>query len=154
MTNPYRHQPVLQAQCLALLDPQPGEIFVDATLGFAGHALPVAEKLTNTGILIGIDQDDVALNAAKTRLEEIPESQRPTLILFHGNFASLDDLLVEAQVPGIDGILFDLGVSSYQIDEPSRGFSFRENGPLDMRMNPGKQTLTAAEILNHENAVA
>lgn len=104
------------------------------------------------GTLIGIDQDEVALATATDTLEAIPMSDRPNLELFRGNFGDLDELLVSAEVPGIDAILFDLGVSSVQIDTPSRGFSFKENGPLDMRMDPGQQTITAAEIVNTYNA--
>ena len=139
-------------ETLDYLKPQPGEVFVDATLGFGGHATAIASELGPSGVLIGIDQDDFALAEATARLEELPAEKRPTLLTLHGNFADLDALLLEAVVPGIDGILFDLGVSSHQIDEPTRGFSFRESGPLDMRMNPGKQTLTAQEILNHYTA--
>lgn len=104
------------------------------------------------GTLIGIDQDEVALATATDTLEAIPMSDRPNLELLRGNFGDLDELLVSAEVPGIDAILFDLGVSSVQIDTPSRGFSFKENGPLDMRMDPGQQTITAAEIVNTYNA--
>lgn len=126
---------------------------MDATLGGAGHSLEAAKLIGKGGTLIGIDQDEVALAAARSRLEALPESQRPSLELFRGNFGNMDELLVSAEVPGVDAFLFDLGVSSVQIDTPSRGFSFKENGPLDMRMDPGKQTLTAAEILNTYNAV-
>ncbi len=126
---------------------------MDATLGGAGHSLEAAKLIGKGGTLIGIDQDEVALAAARSRLEALPESQRPSLELLRGNFGNMDELLVSAEVPGVDAFLFDLGVSSVQIDTPSRGFSFKENGPLDMRMDPGKQTLTAAEILNTYNAV-
>lgn len=126
--------------------------FVDATLGGAGHSLEMAKLVGPGGTLIGIDQDEVALAAARSRLEALPDEQRPNLELLRGNFGDMDDLLVSAEVPGVDAFLFDLGVSSVQIDTPSRGFSFKENGPLDMRMDPGKTTLTAAEIVNTYNA--
>ncbi len=103
-------------------------------------------------MLIGVDQDEVALCDASRKLSAIPRRSAPHLELLRGNFGDLDDLLVSAEVPGIDAILFDLGVSSVQIDTPSRGFSFKEDGPLDMRMDPGKQTLTAEEIVNTYNA--
>ena len=103
-------------------------------------------------MLIGVDQDEVALRDAACRLSTIPDGRRPRLELLRGNFGDLDDLLVSVAVPGIDAILFDLGVSSVQIDTPSRGFSFKEDGPLDMRMDPGNQTLDAAEIVNTYNA--
>lgn len=127
-------------------------VFVDATLGFAGHSFEAAQALGRQGLLIGIDQDAVALDAAAAKLESIPEEKRPDLALLRGNFGDLDDLLLTCEIPGIDAILFDLGVSSVQIDTQSRGFSFKENGPLDMRMDPGKQTLTAEEIVNTYNA--
>lgn len=129
-----------------------GKTYVDATLGGAGHSLEAAKLIGPTGHLIGIDQDQVALDAATTRLLALPEETRPEIDVLYGNFGMLDSLLLEAEVPSIDAILFDIGVSSVQIDTPSRGFSFKENGPLDMRMNPSKHTLTAAEIINTKNA--
>lgn len=153
MTSEYRHHtPVLLAECLEQLALETHHTFVDATLGFAGHSREVAKHLGAEGTLIGIDQDEVALATATDTLEAIPMSERPNFELLRGNFGDLDELLVSAEVPGIDAILFDLGVSSVQIDTPSRGFSFKENGPLDMRMDPGQQTLTAAEIVNTYNA--
>lgn len=152
MTNEYRHIPVLLAECLEYLHLQTQHTFVDSTLGGAGHSLEAAKLLGKQGTLIGIDQDEVALAAARTRLEALPDTIRPRLELLRGNFGDMDALLVSAEVPGIDAVLFDLGVSSVQIDTPSRGFSFKENGPLDMRMDPGKQTLNAAEIINTYNA--
>ncbi|MBQ3300705.1 MAG: 16S rRNA (cytosine(1402)-N(4))-methyltransferase RsmH [Eggerthellaceae bacterium] len=152
MTTEYRHIPVLLAECLEQLHLESKHTFVDATLGGAGHSLEVAKRLGCEGTLIGIDQDDVALAAARERLEALPADSRPNLELLQGNFGDLDELLLSAEVPGIDSILFDLGVSSPQIDTPSRGFSFKENGPLDMRMSPGKQTLTAQEVINTYNA--
>lgn len=151
MTNEYRHIPVLLAECFDYLKLQPGAVYVDATLGGAGHSLEAAKRIGAAGTLIGIDQDEVALDAARTRLESLPDEKRPELHLLRGNFGNLDGLLVQAEVPAVDGILFDLGVSSVQIDTPSRGFSFKETAPLDMRMDPGNQTLTAAEIVNHYN---
>ncbi len=152
MTSEYRHTPVLLAECLEQLNLQTQHTFVDSTLGGAGHSLEVAKRLGPEGTLIGIDQDEVALAAARTRLEALPEQTRPALELLHGNFGELDSLLTSAEVPGIDAILFDLGVSSVQIDTPSRGFSFKEEAPLDMRMDPSTQTQTAAEIVNTYNA--
>ncbi len=140
------------AECLEQLRLEAGDVFVDATLGFAGHSFEAAQRLGSEGVLIGIDQDEVALASAAERLGQIPDDRRPSLELLRGNFGNLDELLVEAEVPGIDAILFDLGVSSVQIDTPSRGFSFKEDSPLDMRMDPGNTTLTAAEIVNTYNA--
>ena len=152
MTSEYRHIPVLLAECLEHLNLKTQHTFVDATLGGAGHSLEAAKRRGREGTLIGIDQDEVALAAAGERLGAIPESERPELCLLRGNFGDMDRLLVQAEVPAVDAFLFDLGVSSVQIDTPSRGFSFKENGPLDMRMDPGKQTLNAAEIVNTYNA--
>ena len=152
MTSEYRHIPVLLDECLEYLKLKPNTTFVDATLGGAGHSLEVAKAIGAGGTLIGIDQDEVALAAASERLGALPDDVRPELHLLRGNFGSLDDLLVQAEVSAIDAILFDIGVSSVQIDTPSRGFSFKETAPLDMRMDPGTQTLTAEEIVNHYTA--
>lgn len=152
MTNEYRHIPVLLAECLEYLQLETHSTFVDATLGGAGHSLEAAKTMGKNGHLIGIDQDDVALEAATARLNALPDEVRPEVDVLYGNFGDLDTLLVKAEVPSIDAILFDLGVSSVQIDTPSRGFSFKESGPLDMRMDPSNQTQTAAEIINTYNA--
>ena len=152
VTSEYRHIPVLLAECLEQLQLKPQDTFVDATLGGAGHSLEVARQLAPEGVLIGIDQDDAAHAAASKRLNELPDAQRPQIELLHGNFGDMDELLLSAEIPGVDAFLFDLGVSSPQLDTLSRGFSFKENGPLDMRMDPGKQTLTAAEVINTYNA--
>ena len=152
VTSEYRHIPVLLAECLEHLNLQPQHTFVDATLGGAGHSLEVARQLGSQGTLIGIDQDDAAHAAAAKRLNELPDEQRPNIELVHGNFGDMDELLLQCEVPGVDAFLFDLGVSSPQLDVKARGFSFKENGPLDMRMDPGNQTLTAAEVTNTYNA--
>lgn len=152
MTSEYRHIPVLLSECMESLELHAGDVYVDATLGFAGHSFEAAQRLGAEGMLIGVDQDEVALRDAACRLSTVPDGRRPRLELLRGNFGDLDDLLVSVAVPGIDSILFDLGVSSVQIDTPSRGFSFKEDGPLDMRMDPGNQTLDAAEIVNTYNA--
>lgn len=152
MTNEYRHIPVLLTECLEYLNLQTHYTFVDATLGGAGHSLEVAKRIGSDSRLIGIDQDPVARAAATERLMALPDEIRPKIDVLAGNFGDLDSLLLEACVPSIDGILFDLGVSSVQIDTPSRGFSFKEDAPLDMRMDPSKHTLNAAEIINAYNA--
>lgn len=152
MTNEYRHTPVLLAECLECLHLKTQHIFVDATLGGAGHSLEAARLLGPDSTLIGIDQDAVARAAAGKRLRALPDDIRPNIELLAGNFGDMDELLVSAEIPGVDAFLFDLGVSSVQIDTPSRGFSFKEDGPLDMRMNPGNDTLNAAEIVNTYNA--
>ena len=152
MTSEYRHTPVLLAECLEYLNLKSQHTFVDATLGGAGHSFEAAKLLGSAGTLVGIDQDEVALAAARRKLGTLPADARPRLELVRGNFGAMDEALLSVEVPGVDAFLFDLGVSSVQIDTPSRGFSFKENGPLDMRMDPGKQTLNAAEIVNTYNA--
>lgn len=152
MTSEYRHTPVLLAECLEYLNLQTQHTFVDATLGGAGHSYEAAKRIGREGTLIGIDQDEAAIEAAGIKLGTLPDDERPDIELMNCNFGDLDEALLSVEVPGIDAILFDLGVSSAQIDTQARGFSFKENGPLDMRMDPGKQTLTAAEIINTYNA--
>lgn len=152
LTFEYRHTPVLLAECLEYMNLQSQQTFVDATLGGAGHSYEAAQLLGKGGVLVGIDQDMVAQEAARRKLGTIPEENRPTLEFVYGNFSDMDNALLQANIPGADAFLFDLGVSSVQIDTPSRGFSFKEDGPLDMRMDPGKQTLTAQEIINTYNA--
>lgn len=148
MTNQYRHIPVLLAECLEQSHLTSQHTFVDATLGGAGHSSEVAKMLGPDGILIGIDQDDMALAAAGARLESLNLNTPPRIELLRGNFGDMDELLLQAEIPGVDVFLFDLGMSSPQIDLPQRGFSFKEDAPLDMRMSPGKQTITAAELIN------
>ncbi|WP_273448050.1 16S rRNA (cytosine(1402)-N(4))-methyltransferase RsmH [Thermophilibacter provencensis] len=149
MTGEYRHVPVMLDEVLAELDPRPGEVVCDCTLGGAGHSVELARRVAPDGLSLGIDQDDMALTAASERLSrEVPEA---SVHLLRGNFGDLDDLLVEAEVPGVDCFLFDLGVSSPQLDIPERGFSYHEDAPLDMRMNSGNHTLTAAEVVNTYN---
>lgn len=152
MTSEYRHIPVLLDECIDGLALHRGGVYVDATLGLAGHAAAAAAHLGSSGLLIGVDQDDMALERAAKRLESVQGADTPELLLLKGNFGQLDELLLKAEVPGVDAILFDLGVSSPQIDNPSRGFSFKEDAPLDMRMDPGTQTITAAEIINTKSA--
>ena len=126
-----------------------GSVVCDCTLGGAGHSVKMAAQVGEDGLLLGVDQDDMALEAAAARLErEAPGT--PTKLL-KGNFGDLDKLLCSAEVPGVDGFLFDLGVSSPQLDIPGRGFSYNEDAPLDMRMDPGNSTLNAAEVINTYN---
>jgi 16S rRNA (cytosine1402-N4)-methyltransferase len=146
LTAEYRHIPVLLSDCREQLALKRGEIYCDCTLGGAGHALELAQDIVPNGMLIGIDQDDRALEAAISRIEV----SHPALkfLPLKGNFAQLDELLLTARIPGVDAFLFDLGVSSPQLDISPRGFSYMQDAPLDMRMDPGKQSQTAAEIIN------
>lgn len=151
VTGEYRHIPVLLNESIESLDLREGSTFVDATLGFAGHSVVAIERLGADGLLIGIDQDETALSSASARLAQVASDDGAEFRTVRGNFGQLDDILVGCCVPGIDSILFDLGMSSPQIDIPQRGFSFKSNAPLDMRMDPGNQTLTAEEIVNTYN---
>lgn len=146
LTPEYRHEPVMLQEVLEQLQLKSGSSVCDCTLGGAGHSVRMAVQVGSEGLLLGIDQDDMALAAAGKRLDaEAPGTPHK---LLKGNFGDLDELLCAAQVPGVDGFLFDLGVSSPQLDIPGRGFSYNENAPLDMRMDPGTNTLNAAEVLN------
>ncbi|MDO4851581.1 MAG: 16S rRNA (cytosine(1402)-N(4))-methyltransferase RsmH [Actinomycetota bacterium] len=146
MTSEYRHIPVLLDEVLEALDLHEGDTFVDCTLGGAGHSREVEARIAPSGLLIGIDQDQAALDAAAEQLAAIAPHMQP--LLLRGNFGDLDELLITAEVPGIDAILFDLGVSSPQLDFHERGFSYHGDARLDMRMDPGKHTKTAAEVIN------
>lgn len=138
----FHHVSVLLQECLDGLNIRPDGIYVDGTLGGAGHSSRIAQRLT-TGRLIGIDRDPVALAAAGERLK--PWKDRVTLV--HSNFCEIKQVLSDLQIPGVDGILLDLGVSSPQLDDGQRGFSYMADAPLDMRMN-GKDALTAREVVN------
>ena len=143
----YRHTPVLLAEVTQQLTLHAGSIFVDCTLGGAGHTKRIAQIVGPTGIVVGIDQDDAALIAAADTLR-LGQQNVPTIVLLKGNFGELDDLLLEACVPYVDGCLFDLGVSSPQLDHVGRGFTYQEDAPLDMRMDPSSSQPTAADIVN------
>jgi len=139
----YRHTPVLLAEVTQQLSLHPGSIVVDCTLGGAGHAKAISKLIAPTGVLVGIDQDDAALIAAANTLRLGQQA-----ILLKGNFGELDRLLVEAGLAYVDAFLFDLGVSSPQLDWADRGFSYHTDAPLDMRMDPESQSLTAAEVVD------
>ena len=138
----FYHVSVLLDECIQALNIKPDGIYVDGTLGGAGHSSQIAARLT-TGRLIGIDRDPKALKAAGERLA--PFGDRVTLV--HSNFSQLDEVLDNLGIEGVDGILLDLGVSSPQLDEAERGFSYMADAPLDMRMN-SEDSLTAYEVVN------
>jgi 16S rRNA (cytosine1402-N4)-methyltransferase len=138
----YRHTPVLLAEVTQQLSPHPGSVIVDCTLGGAGHAKRIADLIAPTGRLVGIDQDDAAITAAASTLRL---GQHATLL--KGNFGDLDRLLTDAGLAYVDGFLFDLGVSSPQLDFAERGFSYRADAPLDMRMDPTAGGITAADVV-------
>ena len=138
----FHHISVLLQECLDGLDIKPHGIYVDGTLGGAGHSSQIAARLT-TGRLIGIDRDPVALEAAGERLK--PYGDRVTLV--HSNFCEIKQVLKDLNIPGVDGILLDLGVSSPQLDDGARGFSYMTDAPLDMRMN-SHDSLNAEIVVN------
>ena len=138
----FHHVSVLLEECIEALSIKPDGIYVDGTLGGAGHSSRIAAELT-TGRLIGIDRDPVALEAAGERLK--PFADRVTLV--HSNFDEMDTVLKDLGISGVDGILMDLGVSSPQLDDGKRGFSYMADAPLDMRMN-SEDTLDARQIVN------
>lgn len=142
MEENYGHKPVLLHECLDALAIRPDGIYVDGTLGRAGHSLEIVRRLT-TGRLIALDRDETAIEAANRRLGDYLDK----VTLVHSNFSALDSVLHELGVHGVDGMLFDLGVSSPQLDEAQRGFSYRQDAPLDMRMDESA-ALTAREVVN------
>lgn len=135
------HESVLKNEAIELLDIKENGIYVDCTLGRAGHASAIAERLSKNGLLIGFDQDEAAIVAAKKKLQSSPS------LLIHANFRHLKTELASRNIHKVDGILFDLGVSSPQLDEGERGFSYQHNAKLDMRMDQ-RETLSAYEIVN------
>jgi 16S rRNA (cytosine1402-N4)-methyltransferase len=136
------HVPVLLEECIEMLKIRPDGIYLDGTLGLGGHSSAIAARLKD-GRLIGIDRDETALRRAGERLN--PYMDRVTLV--HGSFGNLDAILENLGIPAVDGMLFDLGVSSPQLDEAERGFSYRLDAPLDMRMDRS-QSLTAYNVVN------
>lgn len=136
------HQSVLLDETLEILRPRAGETFADATLGLGGHTEAILAAAQNVSV-IGIDQDRAAIGYAQERLQKYGARFR----VFHANFSELKTVLREAETEKVDGVLADLGVSSLQFDSAERGFSFRYDAPLDMRMNADDETETAAELL-------
>lgn len=139
----YGHKPVLLHECLDALAIKPDGVYLDGTLGRAGHSLEIVRRLTAGGRLIALDRDETAIEAAQRRLADYMD--RVTLV--HSNFSALDDVLREIGVRGVDGMLFDLGVSSPQLDDAARGFSYKQDAPLDMRMDESA-SYTARELVN------
>ncbi len=138
----FSHSPVLLEESITGLSVRPDGIYLDGTLGGAGHSFEIARRLTS-GRLIGIDRDTAALDAAKVRLA--PFADRVTLV--HGNFSDLGQIVSDLGIAALDGMLFDLGVSSPQLDDAERGFSYMADAPLDMRMDRD-QRLTAYDVVN------
>ncbi|MBQ8606238.1 MAG: 16S rRNA (cytosine(1402)-N(4))-methyltransferase RsmH [Clostridia bacterium] len=138
----FRHYSVMHGECIDALDIKPDGVYVDCTLGGGGHSLGIASRLEN-GLLIGIDRDAEAIAAATERLKEYSKKT----LLVNDNFSNLKAVLRERGIAKVDGILFDLGVSSYQLDNAERGFTYRFDAPLDMRMSKS-DVLTARGVVN------
>jgi len=143
----YRHIPVMVDEVLGYLNCQPGRTCVDCTVGGAGHAMAIIGKLLPDGLLIGIDQDKRAIDAAAKALAPYKEN----IHLFHDNFVNLSSILEKLNIREVDGILADLGLSLFQLEASGRGFSFQGDEPLDMRMN-SDSGVTAAQIVNSNSA--
>ncbi|MEN2766546.1 16S rRNA (cytosine(1402)-N(4))-methyltransferase RsmH [Ornithinibacillus xuwenensis] len=140
----FEHYTVLKEESVKGLDIKPDGTYIDCTLGGGGHSERIASQLNENGLLIAFDQDIDALNAAKDRLSDYQDR----ILFIHSNFRNLQEELVNNQITNVDGILFDLGVSSPQLDRGERGFSYQHDAKLDMRMNQG-QKLSAFEVVNN-----
>ncbi len=138
----FSHKPVLLNECIEGLKIKPDGIYVDGTLGGAGHSIEILKRLSKKGMLIGIDRDEDALKAAKQKL-----SAYENVTYIHGNHDNIKEILEKLGIEKVDGILLDLGVSSYQLDEEKRGFSYMSDAILDMRMDQN-QKLTAQDVVN------
>jgi len=139
----FKHQSVLLFECMDALNIKPDGIYVDGTLGGGGHSYEICKRLSEKGRLIGIDQDEAAIEAASARLGEFKDK----VTIIRSNYCDMKEQLMKIGVTSVDGILLDLGVSSYQLDNAERGFTYREDAPLDMRMDQ-RQSMTAKEIVN------
>ena len=139
----FEHRPVLLQECIEGLQIKQNGIYVDGTMGGAGHSIEIVKRLSNEGILIGIDRDEEALKASKERLAEYKN-----VTYVHDNHDNIKQILQKLEINQVDGILLDLGVSSYQLDERNRGFSYLGENELDMRMDKS-QELTAKRVVNY-----
>ena len=138
-----KHISVLYQETIDMLNIKEDGIYVDGTMGGAGHSLGICKKLSEEGIFIGIDQDDFVFDRAKVRLESTDCKKE----FVKGNFHDIKEILMDLGIDKIDGMMADLGVSSFQIDDETRGFSFKKDGPLDMRMDKSK-SFSAKELVN------
>ncbi|MDF2473724.1 MAG: S-adenosyl-methyltransferase MraW [Anaerocolumna sp.] len=140
----FSHKSVLLDETIEMLKIKPDGIYVDGTLGGGGHSYEICKRLGESGRLIGIDQDEDAIRAAGERLKEFKDK----VTIVRSNYCNIKEVLNNLNISKVDGILLDLGVSSYQLDTPERGFSYRENAPLDMRMDT-RNNITAKDIVNN-----
>lgn len=138
----FNHVPVLLNECLEGLSIKPDGIYVDGTLGGAGHSKEIAKRISKNGLLLGIDRDEEAICVAQERLKEFPNVK-----FIHDNHDNIKEILASLEIPKVNGVLLDLGVSSYQLDERNRGFSYMSDSELDMRMDKSA-SLTAKEVVN------
>ncbi len=139
----FKHIPVLYSECISNLKIKPDGVYADGTLGGGGHAFGIGSLLSEAGMLIGIDRDQDAIDAASKRLDSLSCSVK----LVRDNYSNIREILQELEVPGIDGALLDIGVSSFQLDNKERGFSYMQDAPLDMRMNR-EDSFTAYDVVN------
>ena len=148
MGRPFDHQPVLLESVLKLIAPQPGGVYCDATIGGGGHAEKLLEASAPDGRFVGIDRDPEAVEASRRRLARFGDR----VSILHGTFSEIEQLLAAAQVTSLDGLLVDLGVSSHQLTTATRGFSFMQLGPLDMRMDQrsGEMAATLLKKLSED----
>lgn len=137
------HIPVMVQEILQYVNPKPGDVIVDGTLGTAGHARQMIERILPGGKFIGLDRDRESLEIGKQRLRNFAQA----CVFAHANFSDLDRVLAENRIRQVDGMIFDLGVSSFQLDDPERGFSFQADGPLDMRLDRSSY-ISAYDLLN------
>ncbi len=141
----FSHEPVLLKECIEGLNIHSDGVYVDCTLGGAGHSTEILKRLGSQGMLIGIDQDKEALEVAKVRLSKV--NSKGNFVAIHDNFENIRQIIKAQKIKSVDGILIDLGVSSYQLDNDERGFKYQEDASLDMRMNQSSD-FTAKELIN------
>lgn len=140
----YEHKPVMYKEALEYLDPKPGDIIIDATVGLGGHTEELIKRVRPGGRVIGIDRDEESLSYAGDRLKDYADS----LLLVHGDFRQIDEIMRKLGIDKVDGILYDFGLSSFQIQDAKRGFSFNREGPLDMRMDRNSY-ISAYDLVNN-----
>jgi 16S rRNA (cytosine1402-N4)-methyltransferase len=141
-SSAFHHLPVMVREVLEFLDCKPGQVILDCTVGPGGHARSILPKILPGGLLVGIDRDSEVLSLARHNLGQFKKN----LVIRQWDFADLEGLAVKLSLGGLDGVLFDLGVSSWQLSDPARGFSFQHDGPLDMRMDRRQKT-TVADLI-------
>ncbi|MDD5006134.1 MAG: 16S rRNA (cytosine(1402)-N(4))-methyltransferase RsmH [Candidatus Omnitrophica bacterium] len=144
MVDKFIHKPVMLEEILSFLEPKKGTTIVDATIGTAGHAIEIVKRIAPAGKLVGIDRDQESLEIAKERLKEYGSR----CIFIHDNFCNIDKILTSLDIKRVDGVILDLGISSFQLSNATRGFSFVNEGPLDMRMDR-TNSISAFDLVNN-----